>query len=512
MTGWNLRGTCAATDAAASARCRRSGLLATVCVERQDVIDAILSQHGEQLSSFAANRLADRQPHPSARSLSSTRRRCAIAAIAILLVALEVFWPAMAKAAALVAFPVLFLAVSALKLASAVTTPRITMPAGPRLRDEDLPVYTALVPLFGETSVLPQIIGSLKGLNYPAGKLDVKIIVEEGDGLTREMVRQLVPGTGFDIITVSPGKPQTKPPALNLALMFARGDLLTIYDAEDIPQPMQLRVAAQSFAAAPPEVACLHARLAYYNSNENWLTRQFAIEYASLFDLMLPLLARLGLPLPLGGTSNHFRHGALRAAAGWDAWNVTEDADLAGDHGLTGISLAQNGHARLSRGTGDDGRHDRLGPAAPGLSGDAAAWPGVCRTRGFLTGRTTPADHCAAGACSRLRIGDAGRPAGVAHPPPARAHALGADHACVLAAHIGGRLDCPVATGASTISLEQDTPRSQPGISQILKGRRGKRDGAGEGNRTLVVSLGSFCSTIELHPPQKLLLHRLHGF
>lgn len=337
ITGWNLHGTCAATDAEASARCRRSGLRATVRVERQDVIDAILSQHGEQLSCFAANRLADRQPHLSARSLSSTRRRCAIAAMAILLVALAVFWPAMAKAAALVAFPVLFLAVSVLKLASAVATPRVTMPAGPRLSDEDLPVYTVLVPLFGETSVLPQIIGSLKALNYPADKLDVKIIVEAGDGPTREMARQLVPGAGFDIITVSPGKPQTKPRALNLALMFARGDLVTIYDAEDIPQPMQLRLAAQCFAAAPPEVACLQARLAYYNSNENWLTRQFTIEYASLFDLMLPLLARLGWPLPLGGTSNHFRHEALKAAGGWDAWNVTEDADL-------GLRLARLGY------------------------------------------------------------------------------------------------------------------------------------------------------------------------
>ena len=129
ITGWNLHGTCAAADAEASARCRRSGLRATVRVERQDVIDAILSQHGEQLSSFGSNRLADRQPHLSARSLSSTRRRCAIAAMANLLVALAVFWPAMAKAAALVAFPVLFLAVSALKLASAVATPRVTMPA-----------------------------------------------------------------------------------------------------------------------------------------------------------------------------------------------------------------------------------------------------------------------------------------------------------------------------------------------------------------------------------------------
>jgi cellulose synthase/poly-beta-1,6-N-acetylglucosamine synthase-like glycosyltransferase len=335
MTTPDLRKTCVATDAPAATMCRQAGLRATIRAQRQDVNDAILAQYGRQLSGFAANRLADRQPHLSARSLSSSRRRCVIAALILLFLALVALWPAVVKTAAIVAFSAVFMAVSSLKLASALARPHIAMPTGPRLDDADLPVYTVLVPLFGETSVLPQIIRSLKALNYPADKLDVKIIVEEGDGPTREMVRQLVPGTGFDIITVSPGKPQTKPRALNLALMFARDDLVTIYDAEDIPQPMQLRLAAQCFAAAPPEVACLQARLAYYNSNENWLTRQFAIEYASLFDLMLPLLVRLSLPL--GGTSNHFRYGALTAAGGWDAWNVTEDADL-------GLRLARLGY------------------------------------------------------------------------------------------------------------------------------------------------------------------------
>jgi hypothetical protein len=59
-----------------------------------------------------------------------------------------------------------------------------------------------------------------------------------------------------------------------------------------------------------------------------FLDRQFAIEYASLFDVTLPGLARLGLPFPLGGTSNHFRVAALQAVGGWDEHNVTEDADM----------------------------------------------------------------------------------------------------------------------------------------------------------------------------------------
>ncbi len=130
--------------------------------------------------------------------------------------------------------------------------------------------------------------------------------------------------------------PQTKPKALNYGLQFARGDLVAIYDAEDVPAPRQLRLAAETFAAAPSGLVCLQARLAFYNAGENWLTRQVAIEYAILYELMLPVLARLGLPLPLGGTSNHFRIEALRRLGAWDPHNVTEDADL-------GIRLARFG-------------------------------------------------------------------------------------------------------------------------------------------------------------------------
>jgi cellulose synthase/poly-beta-1,6-N-acetylglucosamine synthase-like glycosyltransferase len=192
---------------------------------------------------------------------------------------------------------------------------------------------------------------------------------------------------------VSPGLPQTKPRALNLALMFARGELVTIYDAEDIPQPMQLRHSAQHFKSAPADVACLQARLSYYNSNENWLTRQFTIEYASLFDVLLPALARWRLPLPLGGTSNHFRIGPLKQAGGWDAWNVTEDADL-------GLRLARLGYrAEVLGSTTFEEANCRLGnwlqQRARWLKGWMQTWIVIMRrpiaawremgTAGFLT-------------------------------------------------------------------------------------------------------------------------------
>jgi cellulose synthase/poly-beta-1,6-N-acetylglucosamine synthase-like glycosyltransferase len=191
-----------------------------------------------------------------------------------------------------------------------------------------LPVYTVLVPLFRETAVLNQLIGGLMTLDYPVAKLDIKLILEEEDTLMQRAVLGMALPDHFDVIIVPSGKPQTKPRALNYALQFSRGELLTIYDSEDIPEPDQLRRAASIFAARDDGLACLQAVLTYYNPNENWITRQFTAEYAALFNVMLPALAASGLPLPLGGTSNHFRTRALVDVGAWDPFNVTEDADL----------------------------------------------------------------------------------------------------------------------------------------------------------------------------------------
>ncbi|MGH6629518.1 MAG: glycosyltransferase family 2 protein, partial [Burkholderiales bacterium] len=205
------------------------------------------------------------------------------------------------------------------------------------LHDPGLPAYTVLVPLFRETSVLRQLLRALLDLDYPAEKLDIKIILEESDILMQRAVMGIRLPPQFEVIVVPCGHPQTKPRALTYGLRFASGELLTIFDAEDIPDPRQLRLAAGMFASLPRSTACLQAQLAFYNSRENWLTQQFTIEYATLFGLLLPALANHRLPLPLGGTSNHFRIDILREVGAWDPFNVTEDADL-------GFRLARAGY------------------------------------------------------------------------------------------------------------------------------------------------------------------------
>jgi cellulose synthase/poly-beta-1,6-N-acetylglucosamine synthase-like glycosyltransferase len=164
--------------------------------------------------------------------------------------------------------------------------------------------------------------------DYPASKLDIKLVFEETDEETYAAAKALALPGNFEFIRVPHSLPLTKPKACNYALPFARGTFLVIYDAEDLPEPDQLRRAVAAFRLGDDRLACVQAQLNYYNWFENWLTRQFALEYASYFDLLLPMLAKFGLPVPLGGTSTHFRTHLLRAVGAWDPFNVTEDADL----------------------------------------------------------------------------------------------------------------------------------------------------------------------------------------
>lgn len=204
------------------------------------------------------------------------------------------------------------------------------------LADADLPVYTVLVPLYREAAVVPGLLDGLAKLDYPKDKLDVKILVEADDRETRDALLAARPPSWCEVLVVPDGQPRTKPRACNHGLAAAHGAYLVIFDAEDRPEPDQLKKAVAAFQHEPTEAVCLQAKLNYYNPDQSILTRFFTLEYTAWFDLFLPGLYRLGFLIPLGGTSNHFRTDALRRLGGWDAWNVTEDCDL-------GVSLARAG-------------------------------------------------------------------------------------------------------------------------------------------------------------------------
>ncbi len=194
--------------------------------------------------------------------------------------------------------------------------------------DEQLPIYSILVPLYKEAKSVPHILANLRALDYPPQKLDIKLVVEADDESTISAIIQARPEAMFEIIRVPASEPRTKPKACNYALNFIHGEFVAIFDAEDKPDILQLKKAVALFRSAPPNIICLQARLNYYNANHNLLTRFFSIEYASLFNFVLPGSAQLKMPIPLGGTSNHIRSAELKNLLAWDPFNVTEDADL----------------------------------------------------------------------------------------------------------------------------------------------------------------------------------------
>ncbi|MGH7608870.1 MAG: glycosyltransferase family 2 protein [Candidatus Dormibacteria bacterium] len=214
-----------------------------------------------------------------------------------------------------------------------------TRERSPRHR-ESWPRYTVLCPLYREAAILSQFVAAMAAMEYPKDRLEVMLLLEEDDAETQAEVQRLGLPEYFQVRLVPDSRPKTKPKACNFGLTHATGEYAVIYDAEDVPDPDQLKKAIRAFESAGPEVACVQAKLNYYNWNQGLLTRLFTLEYSLWFNLILPGLQSLGAPIPLGGTSNHFRVCDLRAFGGWDPFNVTEDADL-------GIRLCKAGYTTL---------------------------------------------------------------------------------------------------------------------------------------------------------------------
>ena len=261
---------------------------------------------------------------------------------------------------ALLAGP-LFVLLIALRLSASLVSAGLgsadTDDAGARVpaHDRDLPIYTVIIPLYRERRVLPRLLDAIEGLDYPRAKLDVKIVVEADDVETRATLATMPRPAFIDVVVVPKGQPRTKPRALNAALLEARGRLLTIFDAEDVPDPLQLRKAAARFSSCDPDVMCLQARLVIDNLADNWISRCFALEYAALFDVINPGLLAADLPILLGGTSNHFITERLIEIGGWDAWNVTEDADLSFRMARAGYRTAELASWTLEEAPSDAG-------------------------------------------------------------------------------------------------------------------------------------------------------------
>lgn len=289
----------------------------------------------------ATQRLARRAPWGSANLALSKLRRAVFVVALVLVVTLAMVTPLVLQPVFLPVLTVFLAAPSVFRLWAAFTAGQnLPLNAEQLLEDADLPIYSVLIPLRDEAHMVPQIAAAMRRLDYPPEKLDIVFVVESSSPGTVMAVRRQLDDPRLGLIVVPRRLPFTKPKALNFALPLMRGGHVVVFDAEDVPDRLQLRKAASLFAQRP-DLDCLQAELLIANTGNSWIARMFAAEYAGHFGVMLPAITRMGFPMPLGGTSNHFRTEVLRSIGAWDAFNVTEDADL-------GVRLARLGHKSAS--------------------------------------------------------------------------------------------------------------------------------------------------------------------
>jgi len=308
-----------------------------------DILRAVSTGAGQMIAHQAAETLAESQPHLSASRGPSRTQKLILLGVALAMVSLMLWNRFVGLDVLLTLLNVYFDASIITKLLFSLVGARevrleqerqlhqIIEGGGVikrRVADADLPGYTVLVPCYREANVIPRILENMERLDYPRSKLQVLLLLEEDDLESLEAARATRTPDYMRIVIIPDGTPRTKARACNVGLTLAIGEFLVIFDAEDRPEVSQLRDAVDKFDELGPAFACIQARLNYFNAQQNFLTRMFTLEYSLWFDYLLLGVEKLGLPFPLGGTSNHFRTHNLREIGGWDPYNVTEDADL----------------------------------------------------------------------------------------------------------------------------------------------------------------------------------------
>ncbi len=312
----------------------RLGPVAAGIASSRAILTAIHARRGDRLAHAAENRVAPAESCRNWPRLHQSPR--AMVTLGLIIAALALA-PITTGLAAL-GFAVFSLAcLTLLKLAATVAALRAPPPRPAPASDAIPPVVSIIVALYREADIARRLVRRLARLDYPAELLDVILVVEAEDHITLDALGNSELPPWMRVVVVPEGQVKTKPRALNHAFDHARGAIIGVYDAEDAPDPDQLQKVVERFQRSGPEVACLQGVLDYYNPRTNWLSRCFTIEYAGWFRLVLPGLARLGLVVPLGGTTLFFRREVLDRLGAWDAHNVTEDADL-------GIRLARHGY------------------------------------------------------------------------------------------------------------------------------------------------------------------------
>jgi glycosyltransferase XagB len=314
---------------------KKTGLVVRlVLITENDFENALERLYHEHYTNQSVSALLSREPENSAAKVLTTPQIIVLAALVLVSIGLGI-WNLknflIAINAVFTIFYIMMISYKFVLIAEAISAD-LEVPVSEEdiqgLHDEQLPIYTILIPVYKEASVLPKLLNAVTKLDYPKIKLDVKVLLEADDQETIQAFKKVNPPDYIQGLIVPTSHPKTKPKACNYGLIRARGEYVVIYDAEDQPEPDRLKKVIAAFKKISPNVICIQSKLNYFNRRQNLLTQWFSSEYSMWFDLFLPGLDARHAPIPLGGTSNHFKQFALVEAGAWDPHNVTEDADL----------------------------------------------------------------------------------------------------------------------------------------------------------------------------------------
>lgn len=299
--------------------------------------------HSDDFGHLSVNLLKLERPHESAHIVATTGQKTFFILVLLALIGSAVVWPMGTAVGFVGVCSIIYLAVSLYRFRLTYRAlgkhfeTDVTADQLSHVDEHLLPMYTILVPLYKEAGIVGRLVRDLNALDYPRTKLDVKLLCEEDDVDCINTIRLLDLPPHFRLVIVPDAQPKTKPKACNYGLLLAEGKYTVIYDAEDRPDVDQLKKAVVAFSLAEDNIACIQGKLNYFNGRQNMLTSWFANEYSMHYELILPAMGDDRAPIPLGGTSNHFKTDLLRELGGWDPYNVTEDADL-------GIRLHREGY------------------------------------------------------------------------------------------------------------------------------------------------------------------------
>jgi cellulose synthase/poly-beta-1,6-N-acetylglucosamine synthase-like glycosyltransferase len=202
-------------------------------------------------------------------------------------------------------------------------------------RNTELPKFSIIVPTKNEESVIRRCLDGIFNIDYPKEKMQVIVVDGKSEDNTFRICSEFLGKYPENISVISEKSAKGKPAALNLALPYITGEIVCVFDADNLPEKEVLMRTASYFS--DKKIVALQGRTTSLNEKFNALTRVIAAEERAWFQTLLSGREKLQLFVPLTGSCQFVRTNVLKELGGWDENSLTEDVELA-------LRLVENQH------------------------------------------------------------------------------------------------------------------------------------------------------------------------